>query len=96
MLVNTCIEAQGYPRYQINNSCKEAVADLSSGLCHGLGCSLTGLLAQLHTGHLASQLVQVVLSVVQEAVNDLVALTGPFRPLLLGQQLLVGLPVMRL
>lgn len=80
----------------MNHSCKEAAADLSSGLCHGLGCSLTGLLAQLHAGHLASQLVQVVLSVVQEAVDDLVALTGPFRALLLGQQLLIGLPVVRL
>ena len=80
----------------MDHSCKEAAADLSSGLCHGLGCSLTGLLAQLHAGHLASQLVQVVLSVVQEAVDDLVALTGPFRALLLGQQLLIGLPVVRL
>lgn len=67
---------------------------LGSGLSHGLSSSLAGFLTQLHTGHLACQLVQVVLCVVQEAIDDLIALAGTLRPLLLGQQLLIGLPVM--
>lgn len=58
--------------------------------------SFTSLLTELHIGNLACQLVQVVLCVIQEAVDDLIALTGTLRALLLGQQLLIGLPVMRL
>lgn len=67
---------------------------LGSSLGHGLSCRFTGLLAELDIGNLACQLVQVVLCVVQEAVDDLIALTGALRALLLSQQLLVGLPVM--
>ena len=70
--------------------------NLGSGFSHGLGSSFASLLAQLHAGYLACQLVQVVLRVIQETVDDLIPLTGTFRALLLRQQLLVGLPVMRL
>ena len=72
------------------------MAYLCSSFSRSLGCSLTCLLAQLDTGNLAGKLVQVVFSVIKEAVDDLIPLTGTLRALLLGQQLLIGLPVMSL